>query len=203
MLDLHLRATKDRVLAPLAARLGTRVSPMVLSILGAVLCVGAGLVAWQQFPLISVVCWLSGRLLDGLDGLVARRRGTASDFGGIADFLLDTIGYAAVPVGLAAGAADVTSWTIVALLLATFYINSVSLLMLSAVLEKRAAGARQRGETTTVAMPSALIEGTETIILFTVALAVPQWANAVFVVMAIGVVIGIVQRTVVARRLLA
>ena len=202
MFDLRLRSVKDRTLAPVARRLSRRIAPLTLSVAGAILCIGAGVLAWQQVAPAAAACWLAGRLLDGLDGPVARNRGTASDFGGFADLVLDTVGYAAIPIGLAAGAADVTSWTITAVLLATFYINAVSLLMLSSVLEKRAAGARQQGETTTVTMPPALIEGTETIVVFTVALAVPQWANAVFVVMAIAVGVGIVQRTVAARRLL-
>jgi phosphatidylglycerophosphate synthase len=200
--DLRLRSVKDRTLAPIARRLSRRVAPLTLSVAGAVLCIGAGVLAWQQIAPAAVACWLAGRLLDGLDGPVARSRGTASDFGGFADLVLDTVGYAAVPIGLAAGAADVTSWTISAVLLATFYVNAVSLLMLSSVLEKRSTGARQSGESTTVTMPSALIEGTETIVLFTVALAVPQWANAVFVAMAIAVGVGIVQRTMAAHRLL-
>lgn len=174
-----------------------------MSFAGAVLCVGAGVLAWQQYAPTAVACWLLGRLLDGLDGPVARARGTASDVGGFADFVLDSVGYAAVPVGLAAGAADITGWAITSLLLATFYVNAVSLLMLSSILEKRAVGARQQGETTTVTMPPALIEGTETIAIFTVALAVPQWADAVFVAMAVAICVGIVQRSVAARNLLA
>ena len=202
MLDLRLRSTKDHLLDPVAERLGGRVRPLALSLTGAALCVGAGVLAWQRLAPIAVACWLAGRLLDGLDGPVARRQGTASDLGGFVDLVLDTIGYAAIPLGLAAGADDTRSWAIAAVLLATFYVNAVSLLMLSAILEKRAVGASHQGETTTVTMPTALIEGTETIVAFTVALAVPQWANGVFVVMATGVMLGVGQRWGAARRLL-
>ena len=51
-------------------------------------------------------------------------------------------------------------------------------------------------------MPAALIEGTETIVLFTIALALPQHADITFAVMAAGVAIGVTQRAVAARRLL-
>ncbi len=197
-----LRVAKDRALAPVASRLQRRVAPLTLSVVGAVLCIAAGVLAWQHVAPAAVACWLIGRLLDGLDGPIARGRGTASDFGGFADLVLDTIGYAAIPIGLAAGAGDVTSWAIAAALLATFYVNAVSLLMLSSVLEKRAAGAGERGESTTVTMPSALVEGTETIVIFTIALAVPQWANAAFVAMGSAVCFGVVQRSLAARRAL-
>jgi len=202
VLDLRLRTAKDRLLDPVAGRLAGRIAPLALSLAGAALCVGAGILAWQRLTPIAVACWLAGRLLDGLDGPVARRRASASDFGGFVDLVLDTIGYVAVPLGLAAGAADTRNWTITAVLLATFYVNAVSLLMLSAILEKRAAGAGRRGEVTTVTMPTALIEGTETIVLFSLALALPQWSDEVFAVMAIGVVVGVAQRWAAARRLL-
>lgn len=193
---------KDRVLGPLASFLAGRVAPLTLSAMGLVLSIGAGICAWQSAPIPAVSCWLGGRLLDGLDGPVARAGGRDSDAGGYADLLFDTIGYAAVPLGVAAGAGDLRHWTIVAVLLATFYVNTVSLLLLSSIMEKRSNGRAQSGETTTVTLPPALIEGTETIVFFTLALAVPVWADTVFLVMAVGVGINVVQRTIAARRLL-
>ncbi len=202
MLDLRLRTVKDRVLGPLAASLAGRVAPLTLSVIGMLLCVSAGVLAWQSASALAVFCWLAGRLLDGLDGPVARSRGHESDVGGYADLLLDTIGYAAIPLGVAAGAGDVRHWAIAAALLATFYVNAVSLLLLSSILEKRSAGRAHSGETTTVTLPPALIEGTETIVLFTLALAIPAWADTVFVVMALGVIVSVLQRAVAARRIL-
>jgi phosphatidylglycerophosphate synthase len=202
VLDLRLRTVKDRALRPVAASLAGRVAPLTLSVIGMLLCVGAGVLAWQSAPLLAVCSWLAGRLLDGLDGPVARSRGRESDIGGFADLLLDTIGYAAVPLGVAAGANDLHQWAIVAALLATFYVNAVSLLLLSSILEKRSNGRAHSGETTTVTLPPALIEGAETIVLFTLALAIPAWADTVFVIMALGVVVSVLQRAVIARRLL-
>jgi hypothetical protein len=49
-------------------------------------------------------------------------------------------------------------------------------------------------------MPTGLIEGAETIVLFTAFLAVPALAPWVFAVMAAGVGITIVQRIIWARR---
>ena len=98
--------------------------------------------------------------------------------------------------------ATLRHWAIAAALLATFYVNTVSLLLLSAILEKRSHGTTHSGETTTITLPPALIEGTETIVLFTLALAVPAWADTVFVVMALGVVVSVLQRASAARRLL-
>ncbi|NND74047.1 MAG: CDP-alcohol phosphatidyltransferase family protein [Ilumatobacter sp.] len=202
MLDLRLRPAKDRLLAPVADRLAGRVPPALLTTIGVLFSLAAAASAWWQQPIAAVACWLAGRLADGLDGAVARATGSAGDVGGYADFVVDTIGYAAIPLGIALGADDTTTWQIVAVLLAMFYVNAVSLLMLSALLEKRAAGAAARGEHTSVTMPKALVEGTETIIAFTIALAAPGVADVVFVVMAVGVGVGVVQRAVAARQLL-
>ena len=74
-----------------------------------------------------------------------------------------------------------------AVLLATFYVNAVSWTYLSALLEKRSAGASRTGELTSIAMPPALVEGAETLVLFTLALLVPRDAPQVFAVMAVAV----------------
>jgi phosphatidylglycerophosphate synthase len=200
MFDLRLRSTKERLLTPVGARCPSFLSAGMVSFVSLVCCVGAGVAAWRGAVVLSVVLWLVGRVLDGLDGAIARANGSASDFGGYVDLLFDTIGYTAVPLGIAFSVDQPGTWPIIAVLIGSFYINSVSWLMLSALLEKR--GERASGEQTSVTMPTGLIEGTETIILFTIALAVPQHADVTFAVMAAGVVVGIAQRAVAARRLL-
>ncbi|WP_394941904.1 CDP-alcohol phosphatidyltransferase family protein [uncultured Ilumatobacter sp.] len=200
MLDLRLRSTKERLLAPVAARCPSFLSATAVSFVSLVCCVGAGAAAWRGAAILSVALWLLGRVLDGLDGAIARSRDSAGDFGGYVDLLFDTIGYTAVPLGIAFGVDQPGTWQIVAVLLGSFYVNSVSWLMLSALLEKR--GARAGGEQTSVTMPAGLIEGTETIVLFTLALALPQNADVAFTVMAAGVAIGVLQRVLAARRLL-
>ena len=200
MFDLQLRSTKERILAPVAARCPSSLSAAAVSFVSLACCVGAGVAAWRGAVILSVVLWLVGRVLDGLDGAIARANGSASDFGGYVDLLFDTIGYTAVPLGIAFGVGQPGTWQVIAVLLGSFYVNSVSWLMLSALLEKR--GERASGEQTSVTMPTGLIEGTETIVLFTIALALPQHANITFAVMAAGVAIGITQHAVAARRLL-
>ncbi|MFT5978624.1 MAG: phosphatidylglycerophosphate synthase [Ilumatobacter sp.] len=200
MLDLRLRSTKERLLAPVAARCPRSLSAAAVSFVSLACCVGAGVAAWRGAVILSVILWLAGRVLDGLDGAIARANGSASDFGGYVDLLFDTIGYAAVPLGIAFGVDQPGTWQVIAVLLGSFYVNSVSWLMLSALLEKR--GERAGGEQTSVTMPTGLIEGTETIVLFSIALALPQHADVTFAMMAGGVAIGVLQRAIAARRLL-
>jgi len=172
------------------------VSPVALSVGAALLSLAAAGAAWAGQPVAAVAAWLGGRVLDGLDGAVARRRGEATDLGGYLDIVLDTIGYAAIPLGLAAHADEQAVWIAAAVLLASFYVNSVSWAYLAALLEKRDVGAAAQGEITSVTMPRGLVEGAETIVLFTVMLAVPATVPALFWVMAAAVGLGAVVRTV-------
>ena len=99
MFDATLRQAKDRVGAPLALRLGA-VSPNAVSIGGFVVGLIAAWQASQGNGVAAVTLWLFSRILDGLDGLIARLHGKQSDFGGYLDIVLDFVVYAAVPIGL-------------------------------------------------------------------------------------------------------
>lgn len=200
MIDRRLRVAKDRTVEPLAARISGRVSPMALTTLAFAAGVGGGVAAGFGLRWIAVVVWLAGRVFDALDGAVARRSGRQSDLGGYLDMLGDTIGYAAVPIGIAVSQDDTTLWIACAALLASFYVNTMSWTFLAAIAEKRGSGAIEQGEHTTIHMPAGLIEGAETIVLFTLMLAIPGRATELFVVMAVLVAMTIGQRVVWAVR---
>ncbi len=201
MLDSSLREVKDRALTPVAVRLNG-VSPLVLTFLSLVCCVAAGFAAWQHLIVGSVVLWLVGRLLDGLDGPVARVRGAATELGGYLDLMADGIGYAAVPIGIAAARNSVHVWMWCAMLLATFYVNTMSWTLLSALAERHRLDRPAVRTTfrTTFTMPTALIEGAETIVLFALMLALPRYAQPLFIAMSAAVAVSIAQRVVWAVR---
>jgi phosphatidylglycerophosphate synthase len=202
VLDLRLRPLKERLVEPIAAHLARHVSANALTTSSLLVTLGAAALAASSQPIAALGAWLVGRTLDGLDGPVARHRGAASDVGGYLDMVADTIGYAAVPIGVAFGVDDRTTWIAASVLLGTFFVNTISWSYLAAVLEKRGAGASSTGEMTSITMPPALIEGTETIVIFGLFLALPQWAAWIFGAMAIGVAINVVQRLVWAGRAL-
>lgn len=194
MLDLRLRPIKDRLLDNVARRLATIVGPGTLTLLSLAITVGAGFAAAVGATVVALVGWLVGRLLDGLDGPVARIRGQASDLGGYYDILADTVGYVAVPLGVAFGVDSRSGWIAVAVLLGVFWVNGMSWSYLAAVLEKRGAGSATTGEMTSVTMRPALIEGTETIVIFSVFIVLPDWAPWTFSVMAALVAVNVIQR---------
>ena len=200
MFDQRLRRVKEAALGPFAARLGTLVSPGVVTALGFAVTVTAAGLAWAGWGLAAVAAWLLGRALDGLDGAVARASGRASDRGGYLDMVLDTVGYALVPFGVALWLDTRAGWVALAVMLSCFYVNAISWSYLSALLEKRSAGAASHGELTSVTMPPALVEGTETIVVFTVFLLAPRHAPQIFSLMTAAVAVGVGQRLLWARR---
>ena len=195
MLDSTLRPVKDRLLLPAARSPLGRLHPMLLSAIGLAASLGAAVAAWRALPLVAVMLFLLGRVADGLDGLVARRSGRATDVGGLIDFAADTIGYAAIPLGVAFGADERDLWIATAVLLATFYVNVASLGYISTLIEKGRIPTNGRSSPTSAVLPRGLIEGTETIVFFTVALAWPEAAPVVWWIMAVAVAATVVERT--------
>lgn len=176
------------MLAPLVDRLAF-VSPVALTVTGLVLGLAAALAAADANWPLALLLFLMNRLVDGLDGDVARARSEATDRGGYADIVVDTIVYAAIPLGAAAGSDIDHIWPIVALLVGSFYINTTTWTYLAAVIEKRGriAGGNP---STSVVMPTGLIEGAETVVFFVVMLAIPGWLDWTMGVMAAAVAIG-------------
>ncbi len=185
MFDHYLRTIKDRLLTPLASALGPGVSPAAITWLALVAgLASAGAVAVGR-PGAALVLWLVNRTLDGLDGTQARAHGRESQFGAYLDVVLDFVVYAAIPLGIVVGTRTYEVAFSGMALLAAFYVNAASWIYLAALLEQRRDGAGARGEMTTVTMPPGLVAGTETVVFYSLFLAFPTYAPALFVAMAV------------------
>lgn len=169
MFDDMLRHRKDSVLMPLARRIP--VPPLVITLIGW----GAGLVAvvlaWHGATGWACLAWLANRVLDALDGAVARTHARTSDLGGYVDILADFSIYALLPLALAAAHPSPRAWVALACLLTSFYLNAASWMYLAGLLEKRAA---RQASTTSLVMPPGLIGGVETFVFFTLFLLFPD-----------------------------
>lgn len=190
MRDVVLRQQKDRLLMPLAGQAFTAIHPNVVSLAALVVGLLAVLAVIQQAFLVGLVLWICNRILDGLDGVVARAHQKQSDFGGFLDLFLDFIIYLAVPIAfVVALPTQANFWGVIALL-TSYVLNSISWTTLSALLEKRRLHTTNRQ--TSIEMPTGLIEGAETIVfyiafyLFTSYLAPLFWLMAVLVVITAG-----------------
>lgn len=192
VLDERLRLFKVKALAPLAKRYA-EMQP--LQITGAAFAVGllcAATAAAQNYWL-AFGLWLINRILDGLDGEVARLSGKQSDWGGYIDIICDFVIYALVPFALAWSLRSPLALFAVAFLLVTFYINTGSWLYLSALLEKRQRTYHE-SPLTSIVFPTGLIEGAETVVFYSLFLALPTLAPYLMFLMAFLVIITIFQR---------
>jgi len=200
MIDKTLRESKDALFTWLVRGPVRQIHPTVVTVLAAVVGVAAAVAAWQSAYVAAVCLWLANRALDGLDGAIARVTGTQSDLGAYLDIMLDYVVYAAIPLGLALASGESAVLLALAVLLGSFYLNSASWMYLAAVLEKRNAGAASRGETTSVTMPTGLIEGAETIVFYTLFLLFPNALALLFTLMAALVLVTAGQRVYWALR---
>jgi len=194
MFDGLFRRYKDRALAPITG-IVSRLSPNQVTVLAFVFGLGAAGFAAAGWTLAALAAWLTNRVLDGLDGTLARKHSAASDLGGYLDIVLDFGVYAAVPLGVAWGLGPAGAhWIALSVLLASFYVNGASWMMLSAILEKRAQGAVARGETTTITMPPGVAGAVFTFLFVTAFLSWPAGFAALAYGLALLCAISIGQR---------
>ena len=198
MFDIHLRSVKDRLFDPLCQYVPESLTPTQITAIAQLLGLTSCYFASHRQITMSLLTWAVNRVLDCLDGAVARKRGTASDFGGFIDLLGDFVVYSILPVAIADGwDSSAGCYKAVAVLEATFHINNFILFYVAAIAEKGAIKELQGSKTkelTSIMMRPALIEGMESGVLFTLMLAFPQYIRLWSLSMAMLVSIGIVQR---------
>jgi phosphatidylglycerophosphate synthase len=138
-------------------------------IVGVGACVAAGFALWT----LALGLWLVNRVLDGLDGPVARAT-APTDRGGYLDVLSDFTVYGGFVVAMAIAVPDAR--LACGVLLFTFYVSGTALLALSSLLERR----RQNdSDGRSVRLTGGLAEGFETIVVFSVFCLLPSSAEAV------------------------
>ena len=136
MLDRHAQALlKPALLTMGRALVRAGVGANTLTVTGFVLGLAAAVAIALQAYLWGLGLLLASRLLDGLDGTVARLT-QPSDAGGFLDITLDFVFYAAIPVGFALAEPSANALP-AAVLLAAFIGTGSSFLAFAALAEKR------------------------------------------------------------------
>jgi phosphatidylglycerophosphate synthase len=133
--------------------------------LGAAGAIAVGAI-WLGLSLI-----LANRVLDGLDGAVARARGP-SDFGGYLDIVADFAFYVAIPLGFGLLALENTVPALV--LVASFVLTGVSFLAFAVIAAKRGVDTTAHGRKSFF-YSTGLAEGAETIAVFVAMCLFPAW----------------------------
>lgn len=163
MFDAQLRPLID----PALNRIGRALAALGISANGVTLggmlvgLLGAFAAAHNQMGL-ALMLIIANRLLDGLDGAVARAT-RLTDFGGYLDIVADFVFYTAIPLGFAFAAPQNQLPT--AVLLASFALTGTSFLAYATMAAKRGMETSAHGRKSFF-YNTGLAEGTETIATF-------------------------------------
>jgi phosphatidylglycerophosphate synthase len=164
MIDARLLPVQSAILAPVARWLHRRgVSADRLTLAGFALGVLATLALALGLWTAALTLIMGNRLMDGLDGAVARLTGP-TDRGAFLDVALDFVFYALVPLGFALHD-PIANGLPAAILLAAFIGTGSSFLAFSAIAAKRGLRA-QDYPTKGIYYLGGLTEGFETIVVF-------------------------------------
>ncbi len=189
MLDNFIRPIKETLLMPAARLIGRILSPNWISFIGFVSGLVSVFLVTRNLLAAGLVLWALNRILDGLDGVVARATGRQSDLGGYLDLMYDLFLYIAVPLSFIYRDQQYSSgstglyWAGLAMF-GAFYINLGSWTLLSALLEKRKQGAGEGMKLTSLEMPWGIIEGTETVIVYSLFYLLPRYTAVLFALFA-------------------
>ncbi|MFN3862789.1 MAG: CDP-alcohol phosphatidyltransferase family protein [Erythrobacter sp.] len=156
--------------------------------LGGAAAIAFGEIGWG----LALIC--ANRLLDGLDGAVARVRGP-SDLGGYFDIVADFAFYVSVPVGF--GVLGPANTLPALVLVASFVLTGVSFLAFAVIAGKRGATTEAHGKKSFF-YSTGLAEGTETIAVFIAMCLWPAWFAAIAYAYAALCVLTVFQRSTLA-----
>jgi len=122
--------------------------------------------------LLALCCILLNRLLDGLDGTLARL-GTPTDKGGFLDIVLDFLFYAAIPLGFALSNPEHNALA-ASVLIYAFIGTGCSFLAFAIIAERRQMQSTQYPNKGFYYL-GGLTEATETVFVFALMCLWPQW----------------------------
>jgi len=197
MFDARLRPLIDPALNRMGAALARRgVSANQVSAAGAACGALAGLAIGLGHPLAGLALILASRLLDGLDGAVARHCGT-TDLGGYLDIVCDYVFYLAIPLGF--GFAAPANLPFALLLTASFTLTAVSFLAYATLAAKRGLETQAHG-LKSFFYSTGLAEGAETLLAFVLMCLWPAGFPIIASVFAALCILTVIQRSAIAAR---
>jgi phosphatidylglycerophosphate synthase len=183
--------------APVARMARSGITPDALTWTGfGVALVAAWLVARGQ-PLLGIAVWLVSRIIDGVDGLLAREANRTTLYGGYLDITLDMGAYSAMAVGFAASMPELQGrWGLV---LVGYVLAITTTLALSSLAER---ADRQLGGNRSLQFTPGLAEAGETTAVYVAIAVLPVCARWILDLYIVLLALTAIQRTVLAKRLL-
>lgn len=172
-----------------AALAGVGVRPLALTAVGWLAGLGACAAILAEAWTVALVLWLANRLLDGLDGAVARQVGP-TDLGGFLDIVADFSIYAGFVLAVAVAVPEARLACL--FLLVAYYVSGTAFLALSSMLERRRSEGHR--DERSLRFVGGIAEGTETVIAYALFTILPQHAEAIAWVFAVAVALTALQR---------
>ena len=201
MFDARLRPFIDPLIQPLAnglARGGVSANMLTLSAL--LPAAAAFCFILQGNFWLAAICIILNRLLDGLDGLVARINGPTA-LGGYLDIVADFIFYVSIPVAF--GLANPANLEPALILVAAFTITGISFLAFASVAANHEIPANAPDSELGAKgflYTTGIMEGGETIAFFIAFCLLPAWFGLLALVFAGLCVLTVLQRSWLAAR---
>lgn len=198
MLDAKLRPLIDPPLNRTGRMLaGWGITANMLTFAGLALGLGgAAAIALGQVWL-GLALIIANRLLDGLDGAVARVNGPTA-LGGYFDIVADFAFYVSIPLGFGILVAENTLPALT--LVASFVLTGVSFLAFAVIAAERGVATEAHGKKSFF-YSTGLAEGTETIVVFIAMCLAPSWFPAIAYGYAALCVLTVFQRSALAYAL--
>jgi phosphatidylglycerophosphate synthase len=197
MFDVALRRLVDPALIRMAGWVAdTRISANMLTISGAGLALCAAFFITQSNFTAALGFILLNRMVDGLDGAVARINGPTA-FGGYLDTICDYIFYLSIPIAF--GLTRPINQIPALLLVASFTLTAVSFLAFAAIAARQTSGGGAHGPKAFI-YSSGLMEGGETIAFFLLFCLLPGFFPTLAVVFAALCLLTVVQRLILAAK---
>ncbi|MFU7528477.1 CDP-alcohol phosphatidyltransferase family protein [Qipengyuania sp. ASV99] len=195
MLDAKLRPLIDPTLNRAGHALaGLGVSANMLTFAGLALGLGGAAAIGFGAVWLGLTLIIANRLIDGLDGAVARAS-APTDLGGYFDIVADFAFYVSIPLGFGVLAAENTLPALV--MVASFVLTGVSFLAFAVIAAKRGAENAAHGRKSFF-YSTGLAEGTETIAVFIAMCLFPAWFAAIAYAYAALCAATVVQRSAMA-----
>jgi len=165
MLDRFITPVIKPLLTPVVKRLDKQgITPDQVTLFGFAIGLLAVPLLAQQLWLWALLMIVLNRILDGLDGALARYQQTANAAGGFLDICVDFLFYAAIPLGFAL--ADPQQNALPAAALLTVFIGTGSSFLAFAIPAEKLNLPRPQFANKSFYFLNGLTEGTETIAFF-------------------------------------
>ena len=197
MFDARIRPLIDPPLNRIGRALaGWGVSANMLTFTGLALGLGGAVAIAFGHIGLGLALIIANRVLDGLDGAVARVNGPTA-LGGYFDIVADFAFYVSVP--LAFGFLDPANTKAALVLVASFVLTGVSFLAFAVIAAERGEETKEHG-TKSFFYSTGLAEGTETVLVFIAFALFPAWFVPIAYGYAVLCVLTVFQRSAMAIR---